>query len=251
MFLIGYKMKYAHGPELNEGSGVPWPEVAVQALLRTKDELRRLWLEQSASSRASLEEESEVVRFVVEPLATPSVVRPAHEPRVVYVRLALHNEHGTVSVLPSAAQAIAAELAQAEADGKRAMRAVLVGADSIVDPRAVDVPGYELALLALVDAIHALTAAKLPFVWRTRGGIDGPVPHILAQALVDAGALATVELGVPTLDAELCTALEGHTGALPEHRLRFGAALASRAIHVRGLVDPLVPMLTDQQQSLE
>lgn len=220
------------------------------------------------------------LEFVVEPLSAPSLVRPSHESHVLYVRLAAPSSGSSgsagssgssgsspaatsgrgrrhVSVLPTPGAAIAAEITRARAEGTPVLRAVLVGADAIVDPRAAHAPGSAEALAALVEAIGAFTAEKLPFVWRTRGGIDGAIPHAVGQALVDAGPHALVELGVPTLDPELCAALEGHVppgerGVVePEHRLRLAAALVARGVAVRGLIDPLVPMLTDQQQSLE
>lgn len=208
------------------------------------------------------------LEFVVEPLSAPSLVRPSHESHVLYVRLAAPSAGSTpaatsgrgrrhISVLPTPGAAIAAEITRARVEGTPVQRAVLVGADAIVDPRAAQAAGAAEALAALVEAIDAFTTEKLPFVWRTRGGIDGAIPHALGQALVDAGPHALVELGVPTLDPELCAALEGHVppgerGVVePEHRLRLAAALVARGVAVRGLIDPLVPMLTDQQQSLE
>ncbi len=196
------------------------------------------------------------VAFAMEPLGVPSVVRPDHEPRVVYLRLAAPAGTGEdgerrVAVLPAPAAALRAALEAADREGTVVERAVLVGTDAILDPEAARAPGHELAIAAIVELIEALVAAKLPFVWRTRGGIDGPAPHALAQALVDAGRLAVVELGVPAMDAELCAALEGGAAVAPEHRLRLAAALEARGVTVRGLIDPLVPLLTDQQQNLE
>ncbi len=251
MFLVGYKMRYAHGPTGQEGlngvSGAPWTEIAPQSIVTG---LRR-FMARGRPGPASRAPRRSSLHFVVEPLKVPSIVRPSHEPQVLYVRLAAPAQAGTVAVLPGVGAAIVEEISRAARQSVKVQRAVLVGADSILDPAAEDAAGREEALAALVDAFAAFRAARLPFVWRTRGGIDGPLPHALGQALVDAGGLATVEIGVPTLDHELCTALEGHTGAAPDHRMRLATALASRGVHVRGLVDPLVPMLTDQEQSLE
>ncbi len=196
------------------------------------------------------------VAFAMEPLGVPSVVRPTHEPQVVYVRLAAPAGAGEdgerrVAVLPDPAAALRAALEAAAREGTQVERAVVVGTDAILDPAAAHALGHDAALAALVELIGALAAAKLPFVWRTRGGLDGPAPHALAQALADAGRLAVVELGVPSMDAELCAALEGGPAVAPEHRLRLAAALEARGVTVRGLLDPLVPLLTDQQQNLE
>lgn len=282
MFIVGYKMRYASGVHLNEISGsTPGARLeaaAARLVGGLTSGLSGLWTERAprASVRAQRTARPSVggarraarerpLEFVVEPLSAPSLVRPPHESHVLYVRLAAaaptsdRAERRRVAVLPAPAASIVAEVERARAEGRPVQRAVLVGADSIVDPRAALAPGYAHALAALVEAIGAFGAARLPFVWRTRGGVDGPIPHALGQALVDAGPGAIVEVGVPTLDAELCAALEGQPLAgvgergvvEPEHRLRLAAALVSRGVAVRGLVDPLVPMLTDQQQSLE
>jgi hypothetical protein len=264
MFIVGYKMRYASGVHLNEVSGDPLALAArgaasaargTEALAARLVEVvggiaGRRSKERAEGPRRRGRAREHRLEFVVEPLQAPSIVRPEHEPHVLYVRLAA--PHGrSIAVLPAPGAAIAAELERARQAGAAVERAVLVGADSIVDPRAPGRAGHDVALAHLVEAIGAFARAGVPFVWRTRGGIDGPIPHALGQALVDAGALALVELGVPTLDHELCVALEGHDSAAPEHRVRLAAALVSRGVHVRGLLDPLVPMLTDQQGSLE
>ncbi|MCC7110052.1 MAG: hypothetical protein IT382_12235 [Deltaproteobacteria bacterium] len=247
MFSIGYKKKGTGGGLGTSG-------------LRLVRPSRRLGVgsgaQASAGSAAAGGVQLGGLSFTVEPLGVPSVVRPTHEPHVLYVRLAAPAGSGEdgerrVTVLPQPAAEVRAALEAAAREGVSVERAVLVGADSILDPAAQRAPGHDAALGALVELIGALSAARLPFVWRTRGGIDGPAPHALAQALADAGRLAVVELGVPSMDAELCAALEGGPAVAPEHRLRLAAALEARGVTVRGLIDPLVPMLTDQQQNLE
>lgn len=263
MFLADHNLKYAYSMALNEIS-VPadWPDAA-----RAVATLRR-WTERvigtpspslprgqapraaRAEAREDARDEARAKPFVVQALDVPSVVRPDHEPRVLYVRLTAQAANH-VSVLPRPRDAVEAELSQAQREGRPVARAVLVGADSIVDPRAAGAAGHKDAVALLVDVVRAFVAARVPFVWRTRGGIDGALPIELGEALAAAGSLAVVELGVPTLDGELCDALEGHSGVRPEHRLRLASALVIRGVAVRGLVDPLVPMLTDQQQALE
>jgi DNA repair photolyase len=267
MFIVGYKMRYASGAHLNEISG-EWPGTGALLSAAAEEAARvvRGWVKGSGAPSSMPEKRARSARlmsaskkvreepeleFVVEPLTVPSVVRPDHERGVLYVRLAAPSSSSRVSVLPAAAEAVAADLERARWEGAPVQRAVLVGADSIVDPAATSAPGHEAALGALVDVIRAFAAAKVPFVWRTRGGIADQLPHALAHALVDAAPFIVVELGVPSLDPELAFALEGHAGVAPEHRVRLAAALVARHIPVRGLVDPLVPMLTDQQQSLE
>jgi hypothetical protein len=192
------------------------------------------------------------MRFVVEPLPTPSVVRPSHEPGVVYVRVAAPLDD-RIAVLPEPAALVSAAIAQARAEGRRLDRGVVVGADHFFDAAAEHAPGRNDALAALVEVFACFQKEGVPFVWRTRAGLpaQAPLPPVIANALVAAHGLAMVEVGVPTLDVELTAALEGHGGAAPHERLRLATALASRGVGVRGLVDPLVPMLTDQQQALE
>lgn len=265
MFLAGYKGWYDQSLHLNEVSGASpmnltaAPLTLAEAAGRIAAELADWMAPPPKSPRRNANEggggsdriEESALEFIVEPLGVPSAVRPAHEPHVLYVRLAAPAGAGKVAVLPDAGAAISAELALGIQQGKKIARGVIVGADSIVEPHALAQAGHEAALAQLVAAIRAFADAGVPFVWRTRGGLNGPIPPSLAQALVDAGKHAVVELGIPTLDATLTHALEGHEGASPDERVRLASALASRGVVVRGLVDPLVPMLTDQQQGLE
>lgn len=192
------------------------------------------------------------VEFVLEPLATPSLVRPDHEPEVLYVRLTAPRSPSSkiMSVHPASGAAVAAALDDAAARGDQLRRAVVVGADSMfADVGAV---GRDAAIAAFVDVVRALTDAALPFVWRTRAGIEpGLLPPTLAHALASAGRLCTVELGVATVDDRDARALEGDNATSFDARMRLAGALNARGIVVRALVDPLVPMLTDQQGPLE
>lgn len=255
MFLADHNLKYAYEVALNGvSSPADWTDAAraVATLRRWKERVigaPNPSLQRSHSPRKG-RAEGAAKPFVVQPLDVPSVVRPDHEPRVLYVRLTAQAANH-VSVLPRPGDGVEAEIAQAQREGRPVARAVLVGADSIVDPRAVGATGHHDAVARLVEVVRAFVTARVPFVWRTRGGIDGALPIELGEALAAAGPLAVVELGVPTLDGELCDALEGHSGVRPEHRLRLASALVIRGVAVRGLVDPLVPMLTDQQQALE
>lgn len=187
------------------------------------------------------------MEVVVEPLAAPAVVCPAHDPHTLYVRLTSPRPGaaGVVAVLPEAGTAVRDTLAS-HADVRRG---VIVGADAVF---AADAAGRDLAVAALVDVVRAFTDAAAPFVWRTRGGIDqGGLPPALGHVLVAAGRLCTVELGVATVDDDDARALEGQQACAARHRLLLASALVARGIPVRALVDPLVPMLTDQQGPLE
>ena len=195
-----------------------------------------------------------VLEFVREPLPVPSVMRPEEERLVLYVRLAAARASSSrvMAVLPNAGAVVARSLRAADLEGEPIERAVIVGVDALFVPQARLAPGYEDALTAFVDVLRAFTDASVPFVWRTRGGVgEGGMPHLVANALVAAGRLATVEIGIATLEDELARALEGGAGAPAQERLRLATALASRGVHVRALLDPLVPMLTDQQAPLE
>jgi hypothetical protein len=243
MFLLGYNINDNSTEEVNSVSG---------------GRPRPRWRNRRGSGGVPRQKPQHPMHIAVEPLPTPSLVRPPHEPGVLYVRVAapVHSGGGTphIAVLPDAGATVAKELAEGLRMGAPVERAVVVGADAFLDPRAGEAAlvGIE-ALCAVVDA---LVAARVPFVWRTRGGIDGPLPPLLSHALQQAHGFCVVEIGVPTLDDELAAALEGH-GILGRHgtaaadRLRLASALHTRGVVVRGLVDPLVPMLTDQQNALE
>ncbi len=251
MFLVDHNRWYAGASALNGISGWPVHSSWSGAAGRIASELAH-WIAPAPQALGRALEKK--LQFVVEPLSVPSAVRPVHEPDVLYVRLTAPAGDGRIAVLPEAARAIACALAPS--GGRRAARGVLVGADVLLQPRAVGGAGYPEALAQLVGAIGAFVELGVPFVWRTRGGIEGPLPATLASAIVQAVAAlgtsgAVVELGVPSLDAGLASALEGHEGASPAQRLRLASALTSRGVLVRGLVDPLVPMLTDQQHGLE
>lgn len=192
------------------------------------------------------------VEFIVEPLPTPTLVRPDHELDVLYVRLTAPRAPASrvIAVLPQAGDAVRDVLAHAADRDEPVRRAVVVGADALFgDARA---PRRDEAVEAFIDVIRALTDAGLPFVWRTRAGIDtGGLEPAIAAALGAAGRLCTVELGVAAVDDHDARALEGDLAAPFEARLRLAGALVARGVVVRALIDPLVPMLTDQQGPLE
>ena len=192
------------------------------------------------------------VEFVLEPLATPSLVRPDHESEVLYVRLTAPRTAGArlVSVHPAPGAAVTVALQDASGRGDHVRRAVVVGADVIF--AELGAVGRDAAIAAFVDVVRALTDSGLPFVWRTRAGIEpGTLPPTLAHALAAAARLCTVELGVATVDDRDARALEGDNATSFDARLRLAGALVARGIGVRALVDPLVPMLTDQQGPLD
>jgi hypothetical protein len=191
------------------------------------------------------------VQFIVEPLSAPSLVRPDHERGVLYVRLTAPraSDPQTVAVLPDASSRVRAALEEGLDNQEPVQRAVLVGVDGAF---AVDAIHRELALAAFVEVVRALTDMGVSFVWRTRAGIGaGGLPTTFAHALVAAGRLCTVELGIATVDDEDARTLEGEPSTPSRARLHLASALVARGVFVRALVDPLVPMLTDQQGPLE
>ncbi len=192
------------------------------------------------------------VEFVVENLATPTLVRPDHELDVLYVRLTAPRAPASriIAVLPQAGEAVAQALAAARERGEHVRRAVIVGVDAAFADVAA--PGRDHAITAFIDVVRALTDDGVHFVWRTRAGIEpGGMPPTLAAVLGAAGRLATIELGVCATDDDDARALEGDLAQSFEARLRLAGALVARGLVVRALIDPLVPMLTDQQGPLE
>lgn len=240
MFVLDHKMGYAAAWGLNGYSGrPPAGSERARAVLGLWGEVRGL------VSRPKQEREEPRLRFVVEHTGVPHTGRAPAEPGVLFVRLTAPTDTDVLAVLPDAARAVQQALT-ADVD-----RVVLVGTDQLLSRRAVDAPGHEAAVAALVDVLLALAAAQVPFTWRTRGGLPGALPPALAAAVEASAAHGTLEIGLAALDAELCAALEGKAGAQPDERLRLATAAASRGMPVRALLDPLVPMLTDQQATLE
>ncbi len=194
-----------------------------------------------------------VLEFVREPLAVPSLVRPDHERDVLYVRLTAGRTAASrvIAVLPDAGSAVATIVEQARERGEPVHRAVVVGIDVLLSAPDSS-PGLEDARAAFVDVLRALTDAGVPFLWRTRAGIDaGGLPPGIAHALIAAARLCTVELGIATVDDDDSRALEGDQATSASARLRLASSLVARGVAVRALVDPLVPMLTDQQAPLD
>lgn len=191
---------------------------------------------------------SGLMEFISEPLASAALVRPDHEPDVLYIRLTAPRAPGSrvVAVVPGAGDAVRAALAQGGVH-----RAVVVGADALFAAGAEEAPGYQLAIETFVDVVRAFTDAGVHFVWRTRAGIQHGLPPLIAHVLAVAGRLAVVELGIATIDDHDARALEGDLAASSADRLRLASALSARGVVVRALVDPLVPMLTDQTGPLE
>jgi hypothetical protein len=120
------------------------------------------------------------VEFVVEPLPAPAIVRPEHERQALYVRLTAPRAPTSrlIAVLPEAGAAVRATLEAAREQSEPVRRAVIVGVDAALMAAAAH---RELALSAFVDVVRALTDAGVPFLWRTRAGIEaGGLPPALA-----------------------------------------------------------------------
>lgn len=191
------------------------------------------------------------MEFVVEPLPAAALVRPEHERHALYVRLTAPRAATSrlVAVLPEAGATVRATIEAALEQNEPVRRTVIVGVDAAFVAHAAH---RELALAAFVDVVRALTDAGVPFLWRTRAGVEpGGLPPALAHALVVAGRLCTVELGIATVDDDEACALEGERATSARSRLQLASALSARGVLVRALLDPLVPMLTDQQAALD
>lgn len=236
-----------HGGMLNRDSGTPLAPLGVQVLALQRPR------------RAESPVERPTVRFAFQPLSVPHVVRTASDGEgVLFVRFSAPVAGSDViAVPPLLEKEVALALAEHRRNGDRVDRVVLVGADALFagasaatgDPAEAE--GYGPAVEALASLFDALVREGVPFTWRTRGGLSGTMPAALSRALLDARALATVEVGLPSLDAALCRELEGTLAATPEERLRLATAVSARGVPVRGLVEPLVPMLNDQVAVLE
>jgi hypothetical protein len=210
-------------------------------------------LRETPAFRRRVREQAVSLEVVMEALGVPAVVRPTHEPHVLYVRVAALRSPSSrmVSVEPGLGVQVASSL---RTEGQAVERAVIVGADSVVHACVQDAsPGNQAGMQALIDVVRALVDADVPFVWRTRAGLPAKhteLPTALFACLQSAGRLCVVESGIPTLEDDLAHALEGARAVPPRDRLRLMHALTSRQIDVRALIDPLVPLLTDQQAPL-
>lgn len=230
------------GGMLNRDSGSPVAPLGVRVLpLRT----------------SSVEPAS--VRFAFQPLSVPHAVRTVSEGEgVLFVRFAAPVQGSDViAVPPMLEKEVELQLQEHRRQNERVSRVVIVGADALFagsggatgDPAHAD--GWTAAVEALAGLMDTLTQQQMPFTWRTRGGLSGTMPTALSRALLDARDFATVEIGMPSLDAALCRELEGTLAATPDERLRLATAVSARGVPVRGLIEPLVPMLNDQVAAVE
>lgn len=214
--------------------------------------LQRLPHEESRAERPS-------VRFAFQPLSVPHVVRTAGEGEgVLFVRFAAPVKGSEVIAIPPMLEKeVTLALAEHRRKGERVDRVVIVGTDALFAGASApwghpaEAEGYGPAVEALAGLFDALVREGVPFTWRTRGGLSGTMPAALSRALLDAREHATVEIGLPSLDAALCRELEGAIAATPEERLKLATAVSARGVPVRGLLEPLVPMLNDQVGVLE
>lgn len=259
MALFDHYMQCDFGSLLNVYSGRARLGGAMLALVPPMSPQRALG--EAAPGPASDRGPAEVrrVRFVFQPLTVPHTARVRAEGAThLFVRFSSPVKGAaTLAIPPMLEKEVELELKAARREGHPVDRVVVVGSDALFagpgaaggDPRSAE--GYDAAVDAFASLLSSLVKERVPFVWRTRGGLAGNMPAALSRALLDAGALATLELGLPSLDAGLCAALEGAGGASPEERLRLASAASARGVSVRGLLDPLVPMLTDQRAALE
>lgn len=204
-------------------------------------------------------EEVPRVHFVTQPLGSPhlAVVRTASGNHL-FVRFAsTPSADGTVAIQPGLSEEISSTLKSAKGQGEPIDRVIVVGTDALFCGEHAEfgspnqAAGYEHAIEALASVLRTVADERIPALWRTRGGLSGPLASAITNAILESDGLISVELGLPSLDAGLCRALEGSFGARPEERLRLASSLTSKGIAVRGAIDPLVPMLTDQRANLD
>lgn len=199
------------------------------------------------------------VKFQFQPLHVPHVAPVEHDgEQVLFVRFAAPvPSSDVVAIPPMLENEVMLQLKEARRTGKRIERVVIVGTEPLFagshalggDPRQAD--GWDGGVEALAELMNTLVKERVPFTWRTRGGLSGTMPTALSRALLDSDNLATLEIGLPSLDARICQELEGGQGATPEERLHLASAATARHVSVRGLIDPLVPMLNDQRVTLQ
>ncbi len=187
------------------------------------------------------------MRFVAKDLDQPRWgIRDSDRGAVLFYRF-LHVDIGSAMYAMDPSAEIAAALSQLRQEGREIARVIIVGTDTLFAPRYEDSAGRDGALATFAHLLATLNDERVPYTWRTRGGLGNSVfPPAIARALLDAGGLCVVEVGLCSLDAELARALEGRKGAKLEERMRLMGALSSRGVLVSALLDPLVPMLTDQ-----
>lgn len=146
---------------------------------------------------------------------------------------------------------IKAALGRARQRPNQQVRVVIVGTDTLFSSQFEAAEGRSAAMAGFASLLEQLGRERVPFTWRTRGGLgDTRFPANVAEALELAGPLAQVQVGICSLDDGLVRALEGRRGAKVEERLRLMGALSARGIFVSALLDPLVPMLTDQPAAI-
>lgn len=192
------------------------------------------------------------LRFVASQLHSPSTALVAGErgaPDTVFIRF-MENDGTRLAYLPDDGAEAIQYIHRIRAQGAKFSRVIVVGADSLFEPGNESLMGRDEALSSFCEMLKKLAHERVPFLWRTRAGISGLMPTVLAEALTEASSLASVEIGLACLDPNLNNTLEGRNGTKPDERLRLAAAVSARGVAVRGLIDPLVPVLTDQSSSL-
>ncbi|MBL90463.1 MAG: hypothetical protein CMH56_01435 [Myxococcales bacterium] len=160
--------------------------------------------------------------------------------------------HETVAVVPNMSRALMTALRAAERDHHWVKRVVFVGLDPILNAKSSDDTGFQATFTELLNCLRSLENEPVQVVWRTRAGIN-QLPQLKAsrpvfQALAPRLAF---EIGLPSLDPEHCEMLEGRGVEHPNERLRLAEILSAWEVPVRVRIDPLLPMLTDQRNSLD
>jgi hypothetical protein len=250
MLRIDHKMDYAEGRGLNRGTGFRALRVVPESFARAP---ARPVVHAQRSGGAGVDdcEEDVAMRFLARTARAPAIAVTTSAKGVsqLFVRFAVKEDDAFVFPTERCRgliDEVAARMATGDVES-----IVLVGADVLFEPRREAVAGRLDALLAFGALLEGLSTMRAPIIWRTRGGVHGPLPMSLSSALTSTAARLTVEIGVPTLDPRVAAALEGGRGAAPDERLRLASALSARGIPVHVVVEPMVPMLTDQPEQLK
>ncbi|MCP4504305.1 MAG: hypothetical protein GY822_30690 [Deltaproteobacteria bacterium] len=235
---------------LNTITGVPHSASAATESAEETGDIDLVFREPSGESPSLLQLVSQKdMHFVKTPLTDAHFAsRDEDGDRVLYIRLNTPINQRSVGVLENAAEEVSEALKEAEQVRRPYQRVVVVGADRLLTEPDAEGSAEGIEELALV--LQLLCARSVPTTWRTRAGLTGPVPQALADAFDQGGQYLQIEVGLPSLDQQMCRALEGLKAAHPEQRLRLASAASARGVLTAALVDPLVPMLTDQASNL-
>ena len=191
--------------------------------------------------------------FLEQAFDIPSVVQVKEGAgTIIYFRVTLPLGENRVAVVPNMARALLTSLRAAERNHQWVKRVVLVGLEPLLNSQDDTHPGFDNSFKSFLQTLEALKDEPVQVVLRARAGTKQIQRLRNARPLLKSLApRLAIELGLPSLDPEHCEMLEGAGGASPNDRLRFAEILSAWEIPVRVRIDPLLPMLSDQRNTLD